>query len=213
MNILNIFYSPIGYRAKIRSFRLPVSILLGSALLVLLTLSEVVWEHHPAVEITLFSFGCFLVGVSSLGRLWCSLYIAGYKTDRLVMLGPYSLCRNPLYFFSFIGMVGCGFATETVTIPLILAFFFIIYYPAVIKQEENELYILHKNEFNDYMNSTPAFFPNFFLYKEPTSYVVNPKIFRKHIFDNLWFVWMVGIIEIIESVKEIFDFNLPFLLY
>jgi protein-S-isoprenylcysteine O-methyltransferase Ste14 len=36
-------------------------------------------------------------------RLWCSLYISGYKNSQLITSGPYSLCRNPLYFFSFVG--------------------------------------------------------------------------------------------------------------
>jgi protein-S-isoprenylcysteine O-methyltransferase Ste14 len=210
---MDIYSIRTGYYAKIRSFRLPLSIVLGGVLLVLITLSEVGWEDYPAVEISLFALGCFLVGIASLGRLWCSLYIAGYKTDRLVMLGPYSLCRNPLYLFSFFGMAGCGFATETLVIPLILAVFFMGYYPAVIKQEENELRILHQAEFAAYVNSTPAFFPNFSLYKEPTEYLVNPKIFRKHIFDNLWFIWMVGIVEIIEGVKEIVGYHSGLILY
>ena len=31
------------------------------------------------VSAVLFLFGCFLAAIASLGRLWCSLYIAGIK--------------------------------------------------------------------------------------------------------------------------------------
>jgi hypothetical protein len=37
--------------------------------------------------------------------------------------------------------------------------------------------------------------------------VVNPKVFRQHIFNALWFVWIVGILELIEGIKEISDFG------
>jgi hypothetical protein len=35
-----------------------------------------------------------IAAVASLGRMWCSLYIAGSKDKELITNGPYSLCRN-----------------------------------------------------------------------------------------------------------------------
>ena len=51
------------------------------------------------ITLTLFAIGIALVGISSLGRMWCSLYIAGDKDESLMTQSPYSACRNPLYFF------------------------------------------------------------------------------------------------------------------
>src|SRR5882762_3924792 len=61
----------------------------------------------PRVESVIEWAGRLLIVVCILGRTWCSLYIGGRKTRRLVMAGPYSVSRNPLYVFSVIG------ATET----------------------------------------------------------------------------------------------------
>lgn len=53
----------------------------------------------PVTGAILTGLGLILVSVAACGRLWCMLYIAGYKTQKLVTAGPYSLCRNPLYLF------------------------------------------------------------------------------------------------------------------
>lgn len=173
-------------------------------LIVTITISGSTWEKDsPFFSTILFLIGAILVGIASLGRLWCSLYIAGYKTDKLVTEGPYSMCRNPLYFFSFLGAMGVGFASETLLVPVIMLSAFAIYYPFVIKSEEIELKKLHKDEFHTYFKNVPKFFPKISQLKEPEEYIVKPIVFKKHLFDALWFIWLVGILEIIEELHEL----------
>ncbi|WP_245307485.1 isoprenylcysteine carboxylmethyltransferase family protein [Mesorhizobium sp. AA23] len=59
---------------------------------------------HELMETAGFGF----VLVCFLGRLWSILYVGGRKNDELVVSGPFSMSRNPLYFFSIIGAVGIG---------------------------------------------------------------------------------------------------------
>ncbi|MEN6488571.1 MAG: isoprenylcysteine carboxylmethyltransferase family protein [Smithella sp.] len=188
----------------IEKFRIELSRVFVVALVIIKALSNSAWETQaPFVCAILFMIGCILLGIASLGRLWCSLYIAGYKTDSLVTEGPYSLCRNPLYFFSLIGAVGVGFASETITLPVVLFLIFSIYYPFVIKSEEAELSGLHSDKLKTYYQNVPRFIPDFSRFKEPEEYIVKPAVFRKHIFDALWFIWLLGIMEILESLHEL----------
>ncbi|MGV8075607.1 MAG: methyltransferase family protein [Syntrophobacteraceae bacterium] len=182
--------------------RVRLSWIFGVILGLLLLISDSKWEYFPLFSTVLFSAGCVLAGIASLGRLWCSVYIAGFKTKSLITVGPYSLCRNPLYFFSLLGFIGVGLATETLTIPLILSVLFAIYYPGVIRSEEAKLLNLHKEAFESYRLTTPSLFPKLSCLNEPEEYVMRPKIFRRNLFDALWFMWFVAIMEILESLHE-----------
>ncbi|MDY6904396.1 MAG: isoprenylcysteine carboxylmethyltransferase family protein [Thermodesulfobacteriota bacterium] len=184
--------------------RICLSQIFAGLLVVLICTSSSLWEDRvPLVTTVLFLSGAVLVGIASLGRLWCSVYIAGYKTDVLVTQGPYSMSRNPLYFFSLLGALGVGLTTETLLIPFVIAIAFIAYYPLVIKSEAAGLLKLHKGEFEAYLKKVPAFFPRLSLLHEPEEYVVRPIVFKKHMFHALWFIWFVGIIEIIEEFHEL----------
>lgn len=158
--------------------------------------------QSPILDSFLFLSGCIFAGVASLGRLWCSLYIAGHKTKDLVITGPYSICRNPLYFFSMLGGVGIGLITETITIPVVIFIVFKIYYLYVIRFEEKKLRAIHGQEYEDYFKTTPQFWPRWSLLTEPEEYVVNPRLFKRHMFSALWFVWLIGILEVIEALRE-----------
>jgi len=181
--------------------------------LILLFTSSAWEEKSPVVTIILFFLGAVLVGIASMGRLWCSIYIAGYKTDRLIKEGPYSICRNPLYFFSFIGALGVGMATESFLIPFLIMITFTIYYPMVIKSEEAEMLKKHGKEYEAYLGLVPSFFPHISKLKEPDSYITKPIIFRKHIFSALWFVWLLGILELIEGFHELHVLPVIFRIY
>lgn len=187
----------------IEKLRIHITQIFTVLLFLILLFTSSAWETKaPLVTVFLFVFGAVSVGIASMGRLWCSLYIAGYKRDKLITTGPYSISRNPLYFFSFIGSIGLGMATESLLIPSLILIAFAIYYPKVIKSEEAELARLHGQEFESYLRSVPVFFPKISILKEPDDYSAKPIVFRKHIFSALWFIWLMGILELIEGLHE-----------
>jgi protein-S-isoprenylcysteine O-methyltransferase Ste14 len=188
----------------VEKLRIHISQIFAVLLVVLICFSGSLWEDKaPLVNTVLFLLGVVLVGIGSIGRLWCSVYIAGYKTGHLVTQGPYSMCRNPLYFFSLLGALGLGFISETFLIPVLILIGFATYYPLVIESEEAELAKLHKNEFEMYFKKVPKFFPKISYLTEPEEYIVKPAVFKRHMFSAIWFIWLMGILEIIEELHEL----------
>ncbi len=151
-----------------------------------------------AMELT--SVVLIFIGVS--GRLWSTLFISGYKTANLITVGPYSICRNPLYFFSFIAITGIAVETEMITLVLLVLFGFAIFYPAVILKEEKLLNQIHGKDFEEYCKRVPRFFPNFKLYTEPEKYIFETRLYRKAFFDAIWFILAYPLLEIIEKLHE-----------
>ncbi|HXF65527.1 MAG TPA: isoprenylcysteine carboxylmethyltransferase family protein [Burkholderiales bacterium] len=154
------------------------------------------------VSITLFLAGLVLVGIATVGRLWCSLYVSGYKDSQLITTGPYSISRNPLYFFSLLGFAGIGFATETFTMGIALTSIVLIGYLPVIEREERSLRARFGPAYDEYCARTPRLFPDLAKLSEPDAYTVNPKLFRRTMGDVVWFIWFVGIIEFVEALHE-----------
>ena len=100
-------------RSERKGRRILHSRLFAGGLFAVILFSDSRWENIGLTSAVLFFSGALLVGIATVGRLWCSLYISGYKTKQLVKTGPYSLSRNPLYFFSLLGAIGVGMVTET----------------------------------------------------------------------------------------------------
>lgn len=189
-------------RSLVEKKRKILSQLFVIALGILILFSRSHWERSGLVAEILFVIGLFLIGVATVGRLWCSLYICGYKTNELITVGPYSVCRNPLYFFSFLGGIGVGLATETLTVALIILAAFLLYYPFMIRSEEKKLRSVHGEDFERYADKTPRFWPSIAGFYEPEEYIIKPRRFRKRAFDALWFVWFAGILELIEALHD-----------
>jgi len=191
-------------RNLVEKIRIYTTWFFGAVVLFLILFSKQrIEEISPLFDGLLMVVACCAAAIGAFGRLWASLYVGGYKNRRLITVGPYSLCRNPLYFFSFIGAVGVGFGTETITIPIVIAITFAAYYPFVVRAEEKRLETLFGDEFREYRKKTPAFLPNFARKIEtPESWTVDTKLFTKRIFDALWFIFFIGFLEMIEAFHE-----------
>jgi len=143
--------------------------------------------------------GFFLLVVAALGRTWCLSYIAGMKNDVLVSDGPYSVVRNPLYGFNFVGAVGLGLAVEAPMLALLLAIGFIGLYPRVVRNEEARLRTQFGDAYLRYSAETPRWIPDWSRYREPEFWVINPRRFRQGLLDAMWFIWIFMAWEIVEE--------------
>ena len=176
-------------KTRYEKLRLPLSRAASAVAVFFLLFTSSRWEgREPMVTTALFTLGMVLVAIGSLGRMWCSVYIAGYKDRTLIPQGPYSVCRNPLYFFSTFDARGVGCCTETIPFPLAFLALMIVYYPLVIRKEERRLREYFGRDFDEYAQRVPVYFPRFSLLTEPETYTMKPTAYRRHMFSALWFV-------------------------
>ena len=156
------------FLAKYRMYFLRISILL----LIVLSIQDNDFRAY-ALELTTIEslqmsiLGFILVVFGSFGRIWASLYIEGKKTKNLITNGPFSMVRNPLYFFSLIMLLGFSLALKAIYLPLALLIIFIVFHIPTIANEEIKLRNNHGEKFEYYMKSTPRLIPNIFKYKKP----------------------------------------------
>ena len=192
-----------SFKQFISKHRIVLSRVVVTIIIVFWLSSRSYWSmNHPIFASFLFLIGVVLVGIAGMGRMWCSLYIAGYKNNKLIKSGPYSMMRNPLYFFSMIGALGAGFLTQTLTFPIILVTLFAIYYPVVIEKEEIDLTRIFGSDYEQYKKEVPPFFPKIKLYSDQEEYVVKPSKFKNHIMSAIWFVWGIGIIYFLQTLRD-----------
>lgn len=194
--------------------RIPLAQVYVALLIALVLFSRSRWmESAPVVATSFFAAGVVLVAVAALGRTWCSMYIAGYKGRVLVVEGPYSVCRNPLYFFSMLGGVGLGLVAKNVTVPLLFLVGFGLYYPLVIRREERALRLAFGKGYDAYERVTPRFLPRLLLLREPPEYAVDPRIFRAHLQSAAWFVLLIALVAIVETLHDMHVLPSPLALY
>jgi len=186
---------------SLKNYRKYLSLILMIFIVVLLCISESIWTDTITGDM-MFIAGLLFATVCSTGRLWCSAFISGYKRDVLITDGPYSMCRNPLYFFSFTGGIGIGLATESLMTTILIITVFSVYYPRVIRQEEERLLYLHGGLYREYMKSTPSFFPSPSLYREPDEYIIRPHPFRKRLLDSSVALWVLALIYLIHTLHR-----------
>ncbi|KPA13484.1 nickel-cobalt-cadmium resistance protein [Candidatus Magnetomorum sp. HK-1] len=187
--------------------------LISIMILLLVLFTSHSWNENSFWDMSIQWIGYGLIVIATLGRIWCFVYISGYKDDQLIMLGPYSLVRNPLYFFSFTGALGLGLASENLLALILIMMLFCILYPAVVDEEESKLQERYGQLFDDYQQKTPRWIPSLKNFQEPEEYLVKPRIFFKAMLESMWFMWFYMILQIIEQLHHLdvipVIFNIP----
>ncbi len=185
-----------------KEYRIAISRVFGALILFLILFSSYSWEPNLLVNLAVDFVAFLLILICTFGRLWALSYISGHKTKDLISDGPYSLVRNPLYLFSLIGAVGVGLITKNVLIFGLIVLMFGIYYPFVIRAEEEHLREVHKEDFEEYRRSTPMFVPKFSGFREQENYTVNARLFRRAFFSVIWFPLIFMILLVIDRLHE-----------
>lgn len=174
-----------------------------AGLLIVLALAKTPVASSSLVYEYMEWLGFALLILAALGRVWCSIYISGRKNRVLCMEGPYSLCRNPLYLFSFIGVLGFFIALKSLILCGIAAGLFLFYYRGVIFSEEKRLGHLFGAPFDRYQETTPRFFPAFRAATRVEELSIAPRIIERGLSEVVWFLFAIIGVEMIEMIHSL----------
>ena len=186
----------------VQKSRLYVSRLFAIVILLLAVFTSHSFTQEGLLDIACEVTGLFLLTICSMGRLWSLLYISGNKSLEIITDGPYSMMRNPLYFFSSIGAVGIGLASENLLILILIITFYAAYYPFTILAEEKKLEKKFGEVYIEYKRKTPRFLPKLSLYRGPVLYTINANTFIKNFVNGMWFIWIFILFHILEMAQN-----------
>jgi protein-S-isoprenylcysteine O-methyltransferase Ste14 len=172
----------------LEKYRLPLSKLFVAIVLLLIVFTGPKFTLSDTGVWVFDSIALLLLLVACLGRVWCTMYIGGQKNTSVVSAGPYSMVRNPLYCFSFIGALGLVLMTHSIVIAALLLVFFIGIYPYVVAKEEENLMGIFGEPYAEYCKRTPRFIPAFKQYSTDGQVPADVKRLEKSLFDSGAFV-------------------------
>lgn len=129
------------YRWRVRSGSVGI-------LLAIILSRPTLWSLIGGSAITLFSI---------LVRTWACGYLK--KEKELTISGPYRYTRNPLYFGNFILGVGIVLGSRSLWMLGIFTAYFLFFYPVVIKRETEKMKDFFPQEYQEFKNKVPPFFP------------------------------------------------------
>ena len=184
--------------SKIERLRKPASRILAVLFLAVAVFTIPKGFQSGAREVIEYlGYACLII--AGLGRIWCTLYIAGRKDRVLCVDGPYSICRNPLYLFSFVGVIGVGLALQSFLLTALAAVFYLIYYHYVMRSEEQRLAHLFQEKFDAYRQSASRFWPNFRAYhSDQAERMLSFPIVERGLREVVWFFVMILALDGLE---------------
>jgi len=167
--------------------------------LLLVAVSERPWSQHWSGDLASIT-GLLLMAGAAFGRVWASAFIAGYKDERLITAGPYSLCRHPLYAFSLLGGLGVGLASRSVVILGITMLLLGVLYIPAIRGEERMLSARHAEAFRRYRDEVPCLIPRTLKSRAPPEVQLNVALYWKSFLDAGSFIALYAAIAVLDSL-------------
>ncbi|TIP40394.1 MAG: isoprenylcysteine carboxylmethyltransferase family protein [Mesorhizobium sp.] len=154
-------------------------------------------DGHEVVE----TIGFTMVLACFLGRLWSILFVGGRKNDELIVSGPFSMTRNPLYFFSTVGAVGIGLMFGSVLAAAMLGLASFLVFRFTARKEAAYLAGKFGAAYAAYAERTPSFWPNPLLYRDEAQWLFSTGALRNTFRDGLYFLALFPVIEAVEYAR------------
>jgi protein-S-isoprenylcysteine O-methyltransferase Ste14 len=199
MNAQRLNSIDISAAQIIRKFALAIVILVGAGFA---AISDSIWESHSSARELIEFFGLLMIVACIVLRIYCSLYIGGRKISSLVVVGPYSVCRNPLYAASIVGAIGIGAQQGSVTLGLMTGGVVALIFYLLVLREEQLLSQLHGTEYELYRKRVPRFVPNFSLWRDVKKIEIEPRYTLTTALDGCVILLWLPLAEALEHIHN-----------
>jgi protein-S-isoprenylcysteine O-methyltransferase Ste14 len=146
-----------------------------------------------------------VVGAATLGRIWCSVFVAGRKDAVLVTAGPYALCRHPLYTLSIVAAAGLGIGSGSIALTLLAVVVVASLVGRAARAEERFLLSLHGTRYADYMATTPRFRPRLAAIEAaqpPEKLEIQPRVLWKSFLDAGSILLLLALIVLSRTLRD-----------
>lgn len=134
-------------------------------------------------------------------RLWATLYIGGRKAKGVIDLGPYSVCRNPLYWGTVMVLLSQVLLFKSAIFAVGMIVPVVIYLLGVVPAEEAYLTQKLGEPYLDYRRRVPRWWPRWSQYTSPEVIDVDVKGLRAELMRILGWIWLPFIIQSLCAMR------------
>jgi protein-S-isoprenylcysteine O-methyltransferase Ste14 len=196
-----IDYAALPRRSKVVKARGTIALLILAPFLVLAIGSPIaslpVWMEWP------LSGGAWMAFVAGVGfRFWAAAYIGGRKGQTISTEGPYSVCRNPLYFGSFLMLTAFVLTVQSLTFAIGAIAASAVYLGMTISDEEHRLSCKFGPAYLAYCRTTPRFLPRPWLLQTPERVDVNVHAIARECRSALLYLWLPLAARLVVALRE-----------
>jgi protein-S-isoprenylcysteine O-methyltransferase Ste14 len=178
--------------------RMAVSRILLASAIALMLFTRQYWSYESALHETFDALGYVLIVFCGMGRLYTTAFLGGIKNEVLVTHGPFSVVRNPLYVFSWLGFTGFAIFSNNLWVMLLVPVGFYFLYLFLVKREEVFLQEKFGQAYDDYRARVPRFIPDFSNFNQPDAITISPRFYLRGLLDNVWWFIIPLILEMTE---------------
>jgi len=197
--VMSDTYSPPA-RQRVRIITLRIALLMAVPLIIF---STPAWGNETLTLEIFENIGILLLIAGVIGRLWSILYAGGRKNEMIVQIGPYSICRHPLYLFSTIAMLGLGMMLGSIVLTVLLTGTVFVVLSATARREEKHLRAKFGAAYDEYASRVPRILPSPFAYVSPREVTVNLSAFHSTMLDAVGFLMLIPFAEFVELLREV----------
>lgn len=151
------------------------------------------------------ALGWFVFLAGAAMRIWATLYIGGRKGHRVIDQGPYSICRNPLYFGTFLITLSIALFTQSAAFGIGLILATAAYLAATLPNEEGRLRQNLGAEYDDYCRRVPRFIPRPWQLQTPNTIEVSTRGLAREFSRAFRWAWVPVLCQLVQAARALPD--------